>query len=127
MGACCSPAGTALWCWGNLDRTDTALADLPEGLVYAGFSWCAGMGDVDAVRELVETVGSELAQLFLYPGDRAPVRRQLAAVVPRGRGGPGRAALAGVPRPGGLSPESDDARGQATKMQNGWPEGSART
>ena len=103
-------------------RTDRAVADLPEGLVYAGFSWGAGTaqqfaqtrpgargallydacmpitgewafgpwpdgvpvqihgmdkdpffaleGDIDAARELVETVGSELAQLFVYPGDR---------------------------------------------------------
>ncbi len=27
-------------------------------------------GDIDAARELVETAGSELAQLFVYPGDR---------------------------------------------------------
>jgi dienelactone hydrolase len=27
-------------------------------------------GDIDAARELVETVGPELAQLFVYPGDR---------------------------------------------------------
>jgi dienelactone hydrolase len=27
-------------------------------------------GDLDAARELVETVGSELAELFVYPGDR---------------------------------------------------------
>jgi dienelactone hydrolase len=27
-------------------------------------------GDIDAARELVETVGSELAQLFVYSGDR---------------------------------------------------------
>jgi dienelactone hydrolase len=27
-------------------------------------------GDIDAARELVETVGSELAELFVYPGDR---------------------------------------------------------
>ena len=27
-------------------------------------------GDLDAARELVETVGPELGQLFLYPGDR---------------------------------------------------------
>jgi dienelactone hydrolase len=27
-------------------------------------------GDLDAARELVETVGPELAELFLYPGDR---------------------------------------------------------
>lgn len=104
------------------ERADRALADLPEALVYAGFSWGAGMaqeyaqtrpgargallydaclpitgewaigpwpdglpvqihgmdkdpffaleGDVDAARELVETAGSELAELFLYPGDR---------------------------------------------------------
>ncbi len=30
----------------------------------------AGEGDIDAARELVATVGSELAELFLYPGDR---------------------------------------------------------
>ena len=27
-------------------------------------------GDIDAARELVDTVGAELAQLFVYPGDR---------------------------------------------------------
>ena len=27
-------------------------------------------GDVDAARELVETAGAEVAELFLYPGDR---------------------------------------------------------
>jgi dienelactone hydrolase len=27
-------------------------------------------GDLDAARELVETIGPELGQLFLYPGDR---------------------------------------------------------
>ena len=27
-------------------------------------------GDIDAARELVEAVGSELAALFVYPGDR---------------------------------------------------------
>jgi dienelactone hydrolase len=104
------------------ERADRALADLPEGLVYAGFSWGAGTaqrlaqtrpgargallyeaclpitgewafgpwpegvpvqihgmdadpffaleGDLDAARELVETVGSELAELFVYSGDR---------------------------------------------------------
>jgi len=103
-------------------RADRAMADLPAGLVYAGFSWggataqrlaqtrpgargallyeaCIpltgqwafgpwpdgvpvqihGMeadpffaleGDLDAARELVETVGPELAELFVYPGDR---------------------------------------------------------
>jgi dienelactone hydrolase len=103
------------------ERTGRAVADLPVGLVYAGFSWGAataqqlaqtrpdargallyescvpvtgdwafgpwpegvpvqihGMdrdpifaleGDVDAARELVDTVGSDLAELFLYPGD----------------------------------------------------------
>jgi len=103
-------------------RADRAVADLPEGLVYAGFSFGAaeaqrlaqtrpgargvllyescvpitgewafgpwptrlpvqvhGMeqdpffaleGDLDAARELVGTVGPELAQLFVYPGDR---------------------------------------------------------
>jgi len=104
------------------ERADRAVADLPAGLVYAGFSfgaataqrfaqtrrgargallyescipitgewafgpWPEGVpvqihgmerdpffaleGDVDAARELVETVGSELAELFVYPGDR---------------------------------------------------------
>ncbi|HET9946356.1 MAG TPA: dienelactone hydrolase family protein [Actinomycetes bacterium] len=103
-------------------RAERVVADLPAGLVYAGFSWgvataqrlaqtrpgargallyeaCIpvtgdwafgpwpegvpvqihGMdrdpffaleGDIDAARELVETVGSELAELFVYPGDR---------------------------------------------------------
>ncbi len=104
------------------ERADRAVADLPAGLVYAGFSFGAGTaqqfaqtrpgargallyescipitgewalgpwpngvpvqihgmdrdpffaleGDIDAARELVETVGSELAELFVYPGDR---------------------------------------------------------
>jgi dienelactone hydrolase len=104
------------------ERTDRALAGLPEGLVYAGFSWGAataqqyaqtrpgargallyeacipitgdwtfgpwpdgvpvqihGMdqdpifaleGDLDAARELVATAGPDLAELFVYPGDR---------------------------------------------------------
>jgi dienelactone hydrolase len=104
------------------ERADRAVADLPAGLVYAGFSlgagtaqrfaqtrpgargallyesclptsgewaigpWPAGLpvqihgmdrdpffaleGDVDAARELVETLGPELAELFVYPGDR---------------------------------------------------------
>ena len=103
-------------------RADQAVADLPDGLVYAGFSSGAGTaqrlaqtrpgargallyescipitgewafgpwpdgvpvqihgmdedeffakeGDLDAARELVETVGPERAQLFVYPGDR---------------------------------------------------------
>jgi dienelactone hydrolase len=104
------------------ERADQAVADLPEGLVYAGFSSGAGTaqrlaqtrpgargallyescipltgewafgpwpdgvpvqihgmdkdpffaleGDIDAARELVETVGPTLAELFVYPGDR---------------------------------------------------------
>ena len=104
------------------ERADRAMAGLPQGLVYAGFSfgvmaaqrlaqtrpgargallyegcipitgewafgpWPAGVpvqihgmdadpifaleGDIDAARELVETAGPELAQLFVYPGDR---------------------------------------------------------
>ncbi|MFE9690221.1 dienelactone hydrolase family protein [Micromonospora sp. NPDC005806] len=103
-------------------RADRAAADLPEGLVYAGFSWGAataqrlaqtrpgaggallyeaclpvtgewaigpwpdrvpvqihGMdkdpffaleGDIDSARELVKIVGSDRAELFVYPGDR---------------------------------------------------------
>jgi dienelactone hydrolase len=104
------------------ERADQAVAGLPDGLVYAGFSlgvvsaqrlaqtrpgargallyesclpitgewaigpWPAGVpvqihgmdkdpffaleGDIDAASELVETVGPELAELFVYPGDR---------------------------------------------------------
>ena len=104
------------------ERVDRAVAGLPGGLVYGGFSmgsaqaqrlaqtrpgargallyegcvpltgdwafgpWPDGVavqihgmdkdqffaleGDLDAARELVETVGPELGQLFLYPGDR---------------------------------------------------------
>jgi dienelactone hydrolase len=104
------------------ERANQAVADLPEGLVYAGFSWGAGTaqeftqkrpgargallydacmpitgewalgpwpvgvpvqihgmdkdpffaleGDLDAARELVETVGPELAELYVYPGDQ---------------------------------------------------------
>jgi dienelactone hydrolase len=104
------------------ERADQAVAVLPEGLVFAGFSmgvgtaqqfaqtrpgargallyegcipitgewafgpWPDGVpvqihgmdqdpffaleGDIDAARELVETVGSELAELFVYPGDQ---------------------------------------------------------
>jgi dienelactone hydrolase len=104
------------------ERADRAVADLPEDVVYAGFSfgaaaaqrlaqtrpgargallyeaclpisgewaigpWPEGVpvqvhgmdkdpffaleGDIDAARELVETVGAELAELFVYPGDQ---------------------------------------------------------
>lgn len=104
------------------ERADRAVAGLPEGLVYAGFSfggataqrlaqtrpgargallyescipitgewafgpWPDGVavqihgmekdpffaleGDLDAARELVETVGPKLAELFVYPGDQ---------------------------------------------------------
>jgi dienelactone hydrolase len=104
------------------ERAERSVADLPEDVVYAGFSWGAGTaqkfaqtrpgssgallyescipisgdwafgpwpeglpvqihgadkdpffaleGDIDAARELVETVGSELAELFIYPGDQ---------------------------------------------------------
>jgi dienelactone hydrolase len=104
------------------ERAERAVADLPDALVYAGFSWGAataqrlaqtragargallyeacipltgdwafgpwpdgvpvqihGMdrdpffaleGDIDAARQLVDTVGPELAELFVYPGDR---------------------------------------------------------
>jgi dienelactone hydrolase len=107
---------------GLRERADRTVADLPAGLVYAGFSfgvataqrfaqtrlgargallyescmpisgeWALGPwpdgvpvqihgmdkdpffaleGDIDAARELVETVGSELAELFVYPGER---------------------------------------------------------
>jgi dienelactone hydrolase len=104
------------------ERADKAVASLPAGLVYAGFSfgvmsaqrlaqtrpgargallyescipitgewafgpWPAGVpvqihgmdkdpffalgGDLDAARELVTIVGPELAELFVYPGDK---------------------------------------------------------
>ena len=104
------------------ERAHRVVADLPEALVYAGFSWGAGMaqrfaqtrpgargallyesctpitgdwafgpwpagvpvqihgmdkdpffaleGDIDAAREVVETLGPQLAELFVYPGDR---------------------------------------------------------
>jgi dienelactone hydrolase len=104
------------------DRAERAVAGLPDGLIYAGFSWGAataqrfaqtrpgargallyeacipitgewafgpwpngvavqihGMdqdpffgleGDIDAARELVDAVGSERAELFVYPGDQ---------------------------------------------------------
>jgi len=104
------------------ERISRAMAGLPEGMVYAGFSfgvaiaqrlaqtrpeargallyesclpisgewsigpWPDGVpvqihgmdkdpffaleGDIDAARELVATVGPELAELFVYPGDR---------------------------------------------------------
>jgi dienelactone hydrolase len=100
---------------------DAAVADLPAGLVYAGFSWgvphaqrlaqtragargallyesCipisgewafgpwpksvpvqihgmdqdeffAKEGDIDAAREIVETLGPDMAELYTYPGD----------------------------------------------------------
>jgi dienelactone hydrolase len=103
-------------------RADAALATLPAGLVYAGFSlgaataqryaqtrpdargallyeacvpisgewaigpWPDGLpvqvhgmdkdpffgleGDIDAAQELVETVGSDVAELFVYTGDQ---------------------------------------------------------
>jgi dienelactone hydrolase len=103
------------------ERAERVVADLPAGLVYAGFSFGAGTaqrlaqtragargallyescipltgdwafgpwpdgvpvqihgmdkdpffaleGDIDAARELVATVGPELAELFVYPGD----------------------------------------------------------
>lgn len=103
-------------------RANSALAGLPAGLVYAGFSYGSGLaqrlaqsrpgargallyegclpltgewgvgpwpdgvpvqvhgmdndpffaleGDLDAARELVQTAGPELAELFLYQGDR---------------------------------------------------------
>jgi dienelactone hydrolase len=104
------------------NRADQAVADLPAGLVYAGFSFGAGTaqrlaqtrpgargallyescipitgewafgpwpegvpvqihgmdkdpffaleGDIDAARELVDTVGPDLAELIVYPGDQ---------------------------------------------------------
>jgi dienelactone hydrolase len=104
------------------EKASSAAEALPEGLVYAGFSWGVGSaqrlaqtrpgargallyeacypitgeyafgpwpdgvpvqihgkgddqffaheGDIDAARELVATLGPELAELFVYPGDQ---------------------------------------------------------
>jgi dienelactone hydrolase len=104
------------------DRANAAVADLPAGLVYGGFSmgaaaaqrltqtrpgargallyescipltgdwsfgpWPDGVpvqihgmdkdpyfaleGDIDAARDLVATIGPELGELFIYPGDQ---------------------------------------------------------
>ena len=100
------------------ERADRAVAGLPAGLVYAGFSFGAGTaqtrpgaggallyeaclpitgewaigpwpdgvpvqvhgmdkdpffaleGDIEAARELVESAGPGLAELFVYPGDQ---------------------------------------------------------
>ncbi|MEO8555028.1 MAG: dienelactone hydrolase family protein [Actinomycetota bacterium] len=57
------------------ERADRAVADLPEGVPVQihGMDkdpFFALEGDIDAARELVEAVGSELAELFVYPGDR---------------------------------------------------------
>jgi len=104
------------------DRANAAVADLPAGLVYGGFSmgaaaaqrlaqtrpgargallyesciplrgdwsfgpWPDGLrvqihgmdkdpyfaleGDIDAARDLVATIGPELGELFIYPGDQ---------------------------------------------------------
>jgi len=104
------------------DRANAAVADLPPGLVYGGFSmgaaaaqrlaqtrpgargallyescipltgdwsfgpWPDGVpvqihgmdkdpyfaleGDIDAARDLVATIGPELGELFIYPGDQ---------------------------------------------------------
>ena len=54
---------------------DWALGPWPEGVPVQihGMDkdpFFAQEGDIDAARELVETVGSELAELFVYPGDR---------------------------------------------------------
>ena len=55
-----------------------------------------GEGDVEAAREIVANVKD--AELFLYPGRPALLRRQLAAVVRRGRDGAAHAAGARLPR-----------------------------
>jgi len=119
------------------ERADRAVADLPEALVYAGFSWGAGTaqrlaqtrpgargallyqscipitgqwafgpwldgvpvqihgmdkdpffaleGDIDAARELVETVGSELAELVVDSGQRSRVELGDAVELSRSR------------------------------------------
>ncbi len=141
------------------ERTDRAVAGLPEGPVYAGFSFGAGTaqrlaqtrpgargallyeaclpitgeyakgpwpggvpvqihgmdkdpffaleGDIDAARELVETVGSELAELFVSPGDRHLFTGSSLPSYDPGRGGAGDPALTGVPPHGGLTQDSD--------------------
>jgi hypothetical protein len=57
--------------------------------------------DIEATRELVKIVGLELAELFVYSGDRHLFRRQLATVVRRRRGDAG-VPRSRVPQPGGL-------------------------
>jgi dienelactone hydrolase len=104
------------------ERAERVVAELPGGVVHAGFSWGAGVaqrfaqtrpgargallyeacipitgdwafgpwpegvpvqihgmeqdpffgleGDVDAARALVQTIGSEWGELFVYPGDK---------------------------------------------------------
>ena len=37
-------------------------------------------GDVDAARELVDTVGPDVAELFLYPGSHPPLPRRVSTV-----------------------------------------------
>ena len=54
---------------------DWAIGPWPDGLAVQihGMDqdpFFALEGDLDAARELVETVGPELAELFVYPGDR---------------------------------------------------------
>ena len=56
----------------------------------------AGEGDIDAARELVSLVPD--AELFVYPGERAPVRGLVAAAVRLGRGKPADHPCHGVPR-----------------------------
>jgi dienelactone hydrolase len=52
-----------------------AVGPWPDGMPVQihgmdGDPFFAGEGDIDAARELVATVGPELGQLFVYPGDR---------------------------------------------------------
>ena len=60
-------------------------------------------GDLDAARELVEIVGAELAELFVYPGDRHLFTDSSPPVVRRGRNRAGGGALARAPRPSELT------------------------
>ena len=60
-------------------------------------------GDLDAARGLVATIGPELGEVFVYPGDRHLFTDSSLPFVRRGRDGTGAAALAAVARPGQLT------------------------
>ena len=56
---------TGEWAIGPWPETTPVQVHGMEGDPFFGLE-----GDIDAARELVETVGPELAELFVYPGDQ---------------------------------------------------------